>query len=471
MGKIHSYNYASAVLFSFQNGQEIMQMWTYDFYPEYKLKLTSDVDEIIRDKSKDLMGYKIRLLGSENFPNGYFKDGKYLGPSAQLYQSICEHFNASKQLNILKYNDSVFDVYKNLLPLGESELFVGSVLHLLPYNGSITAINAKVSPGLSLIIPRREASITSFFNSGVKLILLFIFLASLIWFLIPWCIKWILRVDTFENKDVSKNRSIFTIFLFCYASILNVGINIAHQSTSDRLFLAGYLCFCFFVVSSFQTDMITAISTKPKFEQDILSLDAFKKSGLHVLIQSRFYDILKKKGNNWENTFHITDNLPWDYLRREDLFREIEALNHPAFVVTNYKARILLHSSVNVVNSEKYFYELNGIFGETLESNLITPSLPYRRNLEIYLLRVKDNGLNKYWDENVRTHFSEYLGVKEKFGVTQQDDDVLRFNNMKIILLIPVFGSASGFAILILEKLLVTLMMTRKKESRILFNV
>lgn len=172
------------------------------------------------------MGYKVRLLGADNFPNGFFKGDEYQGPRAQLYKSFCKYFNASNQLDIVQYNDSVFKVHKKLIPLGENELFVGSVLHLLPYNGSITTINARIATGLSLIIPRRETSYstTSYFNSGVKLILLFLLLASLIWFLMPRFIECILRYcnrgNGFENIENSKKRSISTIFYSCYAMLV-----------------------------------------------------------------------------------------------------------------------------------------------------------------------------------------------------------------------------------------------------------
>lgn len=461
LANIHYYNYANAVLLSYQKNTHDLEMWTYDFYPEYHLKVTSDVNDVLKDKGKDLMGYQIRMLSRNNFPLGYLVNGEFHGSGASFVDVMFEHFNASPKGDFALY-DGVRSLSR-IFESGDREICLFHIVYLKEINYTLSYLSMYLNAEFTIIIPYRVgSSVVSLSNSGVKLTLIIVILASLIWFFMPRFIIWAAKATKSSRRSHSPHRSFDTVLMICFAITVNVGVNITPQSRFDRIFLAGFLCFCFFAINGFQTDLISSMSTKQEFSSKIKSLAELEKSGMNIFLHKVYSE------NRTYKKLHIhhVDHFPWDYLHKDELRPEFEKYGHPAFILSNYKAQMFLNSSLNIVNGKPYFYQLEERFGPiSLIINVVAPSVPYRRNLEILNLNLHENGFYSHWHEINLIEFSEHFGIKYNFDVDMEEDGIIKFDDLKIAFLIPIIGGMIGFVVLIIEILYAAFLKRRERKS------
>lgn len=66
-------------------------MWTYNFYPSYRLEITTNVHEIVRDKAKILMEYQINSITIANLSQN---NKLYERTFFAFFGIICEQLNA-----------------------------------------------------------------------------------------------------------------------------------------------------------------------------------------------------------------------------------------------------------------------------------------------------------------------------------------------------------------------------------------
>lgn len=231
MEKVHYYNYANAVLLSHRKEINKIQMWTYDFYPKYHLKATSDVHEVIKDKAQNFMGVtmELKVLSYHNY---------------EPMRIICNHFNSSISPEIFsKYKLDAFEMRNLLYPENKSKSAI-----IKDFKGSIGIMASKIYDLHCLIIPRQVTSFSSksFFRSNIKLLVTYLIIFSLFWFVMPKLIRCLMRtMNQGDDGTIASltNRSYTTILLYCLASITNVGVCIPYQSTADRIYLAGFCKF------------------------------------------------------------------------------------------------------------------------------------------------------------------------------------------------------------------------------------
>lgn len=186
LARIHVRDYANAVLLSYQTNTQDIQMWRYDFYPEYRSKATSDVKEVLKDKTRNLMGYQMRVLIRNSFPVSFVVNGELHGLIGTFTEITQEYLNASKILDIEVFNEKGSPLHR-MFPKGDREQCKFYMNDLSLLNNSLNFAYPKLSGGLAIIIPHRTApSLTVIScNSGTMLILIVSLLASLIWFLLP----------------------------------------------------------------------------------------------------------------------------------------------------------------------------------------------------------------------------------------------------------------------------------------------
>lgn len=446
MEKIHYYNYANAVLLSYRKDMRKIQMWTYDFFPKYHLKATVDVYEVIKDKAQNFMGVtmELKVLSYHDY---------------EPMQIICNHFNSSISLEIFsKYKLDAFEMRNLLYPEYKNKKAIFKDFKFEITREAIGIMSSKIYDLHCLIIPRQVTSFSSksFFTSNIKLMITYLLLFSFVWFVMTKVMGWTMRTQNNRQRDdgttaSSSNRSYLTILLYCLATITNVGVSIPHQSTADRIYLAGFLFFCFYAINSFQSVLISGLTEQPKFTQDIQSLAALNKTGVPIFITSNDYKHLNRSQyisiNSLQN-LKIKDSFNWPM---KDLYREQAANNHPAYILNKTHCSIFVNSKVNLVNGERYFYAVEASIEPLFVSKFVPTSAPYRQNLEIYCLRLYGNGLYGFWVNNATESEYEVTGGKNNNVEDYADDAFVKFDDMKMLFSLPLIGGLLGLVTLIIE--------------------
>lgn len=207
LAMIHVRDYANAVLLSYQKNTQDMQMWTYDFYPKYHLKATSEAKEVLKDKTRNLMGYQMRVLIRNSFPDSFVINGKLHGMMRTFTEFTQEYLNASTILDIEAFDEKGSPLNK-MFPKGDREQCKFYLNDISLLNNSLNFAYPKLSGGLTVIIPHRTAPSSSVIscNSGTKLILMVLLLASFLWFLLPRFIIWAALSRTKGRSFFRKNN-------------------------------------------------------------------------------------------------------------------------------------------------------------------------------------------------------------------------------------------------------------------------
>lgn len=244
---------------------------------------------------------------------------------------------------------------------------------------------------------------------------------------------------------------------------MNAGINISPQSRIDRIFLAGFLCFCLFAINGFQTDLISTMSSKQEFIPEIKSKAELEASGINIFIPKEERLAYEETAIKFKNNQVNVDHWPWEYLSEKELYQELVKYDHPAFIMTKHKADIFLESSVNIVNGRKYFYHLEGVFMQRLTLYPVSVTLPYLHNLEVVFAALGENGYLILWEKKQLGVFIENLGNDQVFKVKEEEFGLMAFEDIKSVFLIPLVGGVFGFVVLIIEILYATF--SKKKEE------
>lgn len=115
------------------------------------------------------------------------------------------------------------------------------------------------------------------------------------------------------------------------------------------------------------------------------------------------------------------------------------------------------------MNGERYFYAVEASIEPLYVSKLIPTSAPYRQNLEILSMLLHSNGI---YDHSIRQgiEWAYYISGGKHINV-EGNDEFVRFNDIKMLFLVPLIGGLQGLVTLIIEILCFRYSEKGKKNS------